>query len=123
MKWFVGQEVVIRNMDGLAPDFTNPPPTGVVTKVGRTVFTVENEYHQLKTFRIKDGTANDKYGNAWIQTKEAFSAQERRTTVVHALRKTGLFDAYYPKLHTDTLEAILQVITVMEADHEIDTVP
>ena len=124
MEWYVGQEVVIRNVNEHRRYWTDgQPPCGVVTKVGRKLVTVEDPYGNPKTYYIEDGQANDKWGHAWIQTKEAFAAQERRTELVHALRKTGLFDAYYPKLHTDTLEAILQVITVMEADHEIDIVP
>ena len=115
-KWYVGQEVFLRDVNE-APKYWKDglPPRGIVTKVGRTLLTVEDQCRHPKTYRLDSGRANDKYEHALVQTLEDYADQKRRAELVTKLRQTGLFGGYHVSLKTDTLEAVLQVIEVMEA--------
>lgn len=115
-EWFVGQEVLVRDVNEKRQYWENSePPTGTITKVGRKLFTVRRGSWDT-VFRIETGRTNDAYEHSWVQTKEGYADQERRAELVKDLRGTGLFAGYYPKLKTNTLEAILQVIKTMEGD-------
>ena len=115
-KWFVGQEVVIRDVNERRQYWDDgQPPRGVVTKVGRKLFTVSYGYGE-SVYRIEDGTKNDPYGHGWVQTPEDFANRELRGELTKRLRDRGLSTVVGgPTLSTDTLEAVLQVIEVMEA--------
>ena len=116
VKWFVGQEVVIRDVNEKRQYWDDgQPPRGVVTKVGRKLFTVSYGYGE-SVYRIEDGTKNDPYGHGWVQTPEDFANRELRGELTKRLRDRGLSTVVGgPTLSTDTLEAVLQVIEVMEA--------
>lgn len=83
----VGQEVIIRDVNQdrrWYPD--GEPPTGVITKVGRTLAHVRTA-GLIETYRLEDGTRNDHWGTGRIQTMEEFQEDRARDRALARLRE------------------------------------
>lgn len=87
-KYFVGQEVMISDMN-------SPARKGVVEKVGRTLVHVSGRRAgETEAFRLESGRRNDNYGHSSIHTMEAWEERQERSALFTRLRATGITVAH-----------------------------
>jgi beta-lactamase superfamily II metal-dependent hydrolase len=119
MTYEVGQTLLRRDVNERS---RNGPEEVTVTKVGRKLVTVARRGGRTETFRIEDGTANDRFGHGWLQTRERYEAEQERGTVIQRLRDLGVSLEYTaPTYPTDALRDVADVLAA--ARPRLDTVP
>jgi len=110
-RYEVGQRVWIYDVNGKRMFGANPIE-GKVTKIGRTLVTVER-FGQADQFRIADGIWNNRqFGhNRRLRTDEEKAATERHVAVNEALVEAGVqFKFGAPAYSIEQLEAVLAVL-------------
>lgn len=113
MQYEVGQEVVLR---GGNKRRNIEPPIGRVLKVGRKLVTVEDQWGWPRQYRMEDGRANDRYGHAWIQTREQYAEEMARSALLDALLKRGVTVRGYSN---NALNAILAILDNDDNNEEV----
>lgn len=106
-EYYVGQEVLIRSVNQRGSE----PEKATVTKVGRKLVTVRNQYNWFEVYRMDTGKRNDNYGHEWLQTPEAYADEQHRTELWGQLRELGLKTEWgKPTISTVKLERIIAIL-------------
>lgn len=86
------------------------PQEGTVTKVGRKLVTVQVGTHWSWTFRIEDGSRNDRYGHQWVKTDEQRKVEEHRNDLLRRLAEGGLEVRIGRMIATEGLERLVAAL-------------
>lgn len=108
-KFYVGQPVLVDDINRNG----RPLEEGVVTKVGRTLVSVQYGYHHKPvTFRIDGGTRNDQYGHQWVMT---FDEHIERVARDGAVRRLTAHDTKVgSRVSTEVLNQIADLLDQAE---------
>jgi hypothetical protein len=86
-----GDEVRVFDVNGRRKSQPEGGWPGVVTAVGRKLFTVEYpRAPQGEVFRLETGQRHDNYGHQWVLTEERASDETRRIAATDTLRRCRL---------------------------------
>lgn len=112
--WEVGQKVILRDVNQDRrwwPD--GNPPMGTITKVGRTLVHIADDRYPggpSQPYRMDDGSANNDWGHAWIQSLDAFQDEQQRAILLARIRDAKVNLGYSHSLTIDQLARIADIV-------------
>jgi len=113
-KYEVGQEVRVFDVNGRRMGQPEGGWVGFVTKIGRTLFTVEKQgvhgHSQSDQYRIETGRRNDSYSHQHVQTLDQVERDIRERDALAVIKEAGFEIKMGKRPSLGLLEAVAETI-------------